>query len=554
MKARTTLSLKRKPGMLAAERLQKLLAKAGLGSRRMIEERVLRGEIEIDGRPASIGDTLEEGQRVRVDGRDFVVRAITHEGPRVLVYNKPEGEVTTASDPEGRPTVFDRLPRLKGARWIAVGRLDLNTAGLLLFTTDGELANRLMHPSREVEREYLCRVHGEVPESALRTLADGVELEDGPARFDEIEVLPGDEEASNHWFRVVLREGRQREVRRLWEAVGVEVSRLKRVRYGPVELGKELKRGWYREMEPEETAHLLTAMDMPSLAAPELRVVPLLTARKQERGQRRDQRPGGPARRGPPSFRDERRGEERGSFRGERSSEARGGFRGDRAGDRRGGDRIQGMFESREAGRAGTGAARGPRPAGTGRPGGPRPAGAGARSGAARPFGERSSGARGGFGAASGERPAGARPSGGRPSAERATGVRQGTGRPAGEGPARARAGAGPTGARSERPAGARTVFGRPAAERTGGERTAGGRGPAARAGSRSGADRPAGATGYRAGGERPAGGRPGAARSGGPRPGGASKPAGRPTGSRPSSGKPRSAGPGRSGGPRDRS
>ena len=210
MKRRPTLSLKRGADLVGPERLQKLLSKAGLGSRRMIEERVLRGEIEVDGKPATIGASLGDGQIVKLDGREFVVRAVTHEGPRVLAYNKPEGEVTTTSDPEGRPTVFDRLPRLKGLRWIVVGRLDLNTAGLLLFTTDGELANRLMHPSREIEREYLCRVHGEVNEDTARKLLKGVELDDGPARFDEIEALGG--EGTNKWYKVIIREGRQREV------------------------------------------------------------------------------------------------------------------------------------------------------------------------------------------------------------------------------------------------------------------------------------------------------------------------------------------------------
>lgn len=288
MKPRTTLSLKRGEEAVGPERLQKLLSKAGLGSRRMIEERILRGEIEVDNRPAAIGDSLGEGQTIKLDGREFVVRAITHEGPRVLAYNKPEGEVTTVSDPEGRPTVFDRLPRLKGLRWISVGRLDLNTAGLLLFTTDGELANCLMHPSREVEREYLCRIHGDVEESALQRLLKGVELDDGPAHFDEIEALGG--EGANKWFKVILKEGRQREVRRLWDAVGVEVSRLKRVRYGVIELGKELKRGWYRELAPEEIANLLTSVDLPMNTRTELRVVPVELVRKLERGTRREPR------------------------------------------------------------------------------------------------------------------------------------------------------------------------------------------------------------------------------------------------------------------------
>ena len=289
IKRKATLSLKRGQETVAPERLQKLLSKAGLGSRRMIEERILRGEIEVDGRPAAIGDSLGDGQKVRLDGRDFLVRAITHEGPRVLAYNKPEGEVTTLSDPEGRPTVFDRLPRLKGARWIVVGRLDLNTAGLLLFTTDGELANRLMHPSHEIEREYLCRVHGEISEATLKQLGKGVELEDGMARFENIEVLGG--EGSNRWFKVMLREGRQREVRRLWDAVGAEVSRLKRTRYGPTELGKELKRGMYRDLETDEIAALLAAVDIPMSTRSELRVIPVEAARKFERGQRNERRP-----------------------------------------------------------------------------------------------------------------------------------------------------------------------------------------------------------------------------------------------------------------------
>jgi 23S rRNA pseudouridine2605 synthase len=290
MKRRPTLSLKRGADLIGPERLQKLLSKAGLGSRRMIEERVLRGEIEVDGKPASIGDSLGDGQVVKLDGREFVVRAVTHEGPRVLAYNKPEGEVTTTSDPEGRPTVFDRLPRLKGLRWIVVGRLDLNTAGLLLFTTDGELANRLMHPSREIEREYLCRVHGEVSEETAKKLLKGVELDDGPARFDDIEALGG--EGTNKWYKVIIREGRQREVRRLWDAVGVEVSRLKRARYGVIELGKELKRGWYRELEAEEIAHLLESVEMPMTTRNELRIMPVEVARKFERGVRHDKRPG----------------------------------------------------------------------------------------------------------------------------------------------------------------------------------------------------------------------------------------------------------------------
>ena len=379
MKRRPTLSLKRGANDIAPERLQKLLSKAGLGSRRMIEERVLRGEIEIDGRPASIGDTLGDGQTVRLDGREFIVRAVTHEGPRVLCYNKPEGEVTTTVDPEGRPTVFDRLPKLKGARWIVVGRLDLNTAGLLLFTTDGELANRLMHPSREIEREYLCRVHGDVAESALQQLLKGVELDDGPAKFEEIEALGG--EGSNKWFKAVIREGRQREVRRLWEAVGAEVSRLKRVRYGVIELGKDLKRGWYRELEPEEIAGLLESVEMPMTTRNELRIMPVEAARKFERGQRRDKRPG-----------------ERPNWKRE-AAEAIGERGGDRRPPRREGARPGEEFRARNATSRGPGGPRSDKPREFGDRGprsdaprsygdrGPRPAGP--RSDKPREFGDR---------------------------------------------------------------------------------------------------------------------------------------------------------------------
>lgn len=289
MKRKPTLSLKRSVAGAGPERLQKVLSKAGLGSRRMIEERILRGEIEVDGHPASIGESVGDGQKIRLDGRDFYAKAVSYEGPRVLAYNKPEGEVTTTSDPEGRPTVFDRLPKLKGSRWVVVGRLDLNTAGLLLFTTDGELANRLMHPSHEIDREYLCRIHGDVSENAIKRLLRGVELDDGMAKFEEIEAIGG--EGSNQWYRVLLREGRQREVRRLWDAVETEVSRLKRVRYGVIELGKDLKRGWYRELAAEEIAALLGSVDLPVAVRHELRLVPAESMHKFERGQRRERRP-----------------------------------------------------------------------------------------------------------------------------------------------------------------------------------------------------------------------------------------------------------------------
>ena len=190
---------------------------------------------------------MRAGDRVEIDAKRFVVISDNSEHARVLIYNKPEGVMTTRDDPEGRPTVFERLPRLKGSRWIAVGRLDINTTGLLLLTTDGALANALMHPSSELEREYICRVHGEVPDEVIERLRSGVDLDDGPAHFDEIAVISRG--GSHSWFRVVIREGRNREVRRLWEAVGLMVSRLKRVRYANVELPRLLKREQSTELD-----------------------------------------------------------------------------------------------------------------------------------------------------------------------------------------------------------------------------------------------------------------------------------------------------------------
>jgi len=242
---KSVLTLKRTPRDESTpaieERLHKVLANAGLGSRRMLEQRIQAGEVELNGTPATIGASVHAGDRVVLDGKQFVVATDNRDETEVLVYHKPEGVVTTREDPEGRPTVFEQLPRLKGARWVAVGRLDINTTGLLLLTTDGELANALMHPKSGLEREYLCRVHGEVPDEIIEKLKAGVELEDGPARFDEIGVISRG--GSHSWFRVVIREGRNREVRRLWDSQGFLVSRLKRIRYGSVELPRNLRRG-----------------------------------------------------------------------------------------------------------------------------------------------------------------------------------------------------------------------------------------------------------------------------------------------------------------------
>ncbi len=247
-----------------SEKLQKVLANAGHGSRREIESMIAAGRVSVDGKIATLGDRVEVSLalKVRIDGHLVSLRESAQQICRVLAYYKPEGELCTRSDPEGRPTVFDRLPKLRGARWIAVGRLDVNTCGLLLFTTDGELANRLMHPSREVEREYAVRVFGQVDDSKLRDLQRGVQLEDGPAAFKTLRFTGG--EGMNQWYNVTLTEGRNREVRRLWEAVGVQVSRLIRVRYGDIPLPKQLPRGGWVELDLKQTNYLRQLVELPA--------------------------------------------------------------------------------------------------------------------------------------------------------------------------------------------------------------------------------------------------------------------------------------------------
>ena len=230
------------------ERLQKLLATAGHGSRREIEQWIRDGRVTLAGRVAQLGDQAEPGADIRLDGR-VLASAGTRERA-VLIYHKPVGEVTTRRDPAGRPTVFDRLPAPPAGRWVVIGRLDVNTTGLLLFTTDGALAHRLMHPKAQIEREYLVRVHGNPGPEVLDRLRRGVVLEDGPARFDRIEA--GGYSDSHSWYRVTLREGRNREVRRMWQEAGYEVSRLTRLRFGPVRLPDDLPAGGWRLMSPGE--------------------------------------------------------------------------------------------------------------------------------------------------------------------------------------------------------------------------------------------------------------------------------------------------------------
>ncbi|QJR79754.1 23S rRNA pseudouridine(2605) synthase RluB [Alteromonas pelagimontana] len=245
-----------------SEKLQKVLANQGLGSRREMEKWIEQGRVSVDGKVATLGDRVEPSAQIRVDGH-LLSRQTEKPVCRVLMYNKPEGELCSRQDPEGRPTVFDRLPTIRLGRWIAVGRLDINTSGLLLFSNDGELANRLMHPKCEVEREYAVRVFGEVSSQTINTLKKGVELEDGVAKFTDIHVRPNDEESMNHWFNVTLSEGRNREVRRLWESQNVQVSRLMRVRYGPIELQKRLPQGAWVELGLEEVNALRNLVQLP---------------------------------------------------------------------------------------------------------------------------------------------------------------------------------------------------------------------------------------------------------------------------------------------------
>lgn len=247
------------------QRLHKLLALAGLGSRRDMEELIASGRVTINGQTAQVGAGVAAHDVVRVDGRPLRL-PFEAELPQVLIYHKPEGEIVSQDDPEGRATVFDKLPRIKQGKWIAIGRLDINTSGLLIFTNSGDLANRFMHPRYEVEREYAVRVFGELTEDQIAMLTHGVELEDGPASFDRIIAQGG--EGANHWYQVIIREGRNREVRRLFEAFQLPVSRLMRVRFGPVNLPPRVKRGSMLKLEQKQVVELLEWAGLPVPKAP----------------------------------------------------------------------------------------------------------------------------------------------------------------------------------------------------------------------------------------------------------------------------------------------
>lgn len=240
-------------------KLQKALAQAGLGSRREMEQWVSAGRVTVNGTPATIGMRVGPHDVIRVNGR-VIRRSAGGAAPRVLLYYKPEGEIVSREDPAGRPSVFDRLQRPRGAKWLAVGRLDYNTSGLLILTTSGELANRMMHPRYRLEREYAVRILGRVSPEHMERLKRGIRLEDGEARVESIAEQGG--EGANRWYKIVVTEGRNRVVRRLFDALGLKVSRLMRVRFGSVTLPRRLRRGQFVELPPREVRQLLSSLDV----------------------------------------------------------------------------------------------------------------------------------------------------------------------------------------------------------------------------------------------------------------------------------------------------
>lgn len=261
----------------ASERLQKALAAAGIGSRREMEEWIAEGRVQVNGETATIGSKVGPRDVVKVSGRRIYLR-FEDKRTRILIYHKSDGEIVTRDDPKGRATVFDALPRLRGAKWIAIGRLDYNTDGLMIFTTSGELANNLMHPRFEVEREYAVRLLGELSDEQIAQLTEGIELEDGPAQLQSCFRAGG--EGVNHWYRVVIKEGRKREVRRIFEHLGLTVSRLTRIRFGPIALPPQLRRGQKMELEDDLVARVLEWVGMAASPRRQTRGVPDKHTRK----------------------------------------------------------------------------------------------------------------------------------------------------------------------------------------------------------------------------------------------------------------------------------
>jgi 23S rRNA pseudouridine2605 synthase len=243
-----------------SEKIQKVLARAGFGSRRKLEELIEAGRVTVDGRLANIGLRVKAAAKIAIDGKAVTITPADELACRVLLYHKPEGEICTRQDPEKRPTVFDNLPKLQKGRWIAVGRLDFNTAGLLIFTTHGDLANALMHPKSNIEREYAVRVSGKIDPKILQRLCQGVKLEDGLAKFNTVTDAGG--QGHNHWYHVTLNEGRNREVRRLWESQGIQVNRLIRIRYGELLLPRDLRKGQTLELSSSKIKQLAAQVNL----------------------------------------------------------------------------------------------------------------------------------------------------------------------------------------------------------------------------------------------------------------------------------------------------
>ncbi len=252
------------------EKLQKILARAGFGSRREVEKLIAEGLVKVNGKVAQLGDRAFPDDKIKVRDHEVRETRLAKQPTQVILYNKPEGQVTSRKDEKGRDTVFQHLPRIINSRWVAIGRLDMNTSGLLIFTNNGELANRMMHPSYEVEREYSVRVFGEVSEDTLKQLKKGIKLDDGWAKFDRIVKLPQqDDDSLNQWYKVVIKEGRNREVRRMWEAVGVQVSRLIRTRYGQFQLPRNLRQGKSEALTWRQVNQLLKSVGLPEEPRPD---------------------------------------------------------------------------------------------------------------------------------------------------------------------------------------------------------------------------------------------------------------------------------------------